>query len=88
MEAREVTGRIPGRTGVRTPRASRSASNPSYSAASKKNWVIPKSAISNFAARKSRSLSVLAERGCPAGWAATPTENPPMARASSTSSAA
>ena len=33
-------------------------------------------------------LLVLGERGCPAGWAATPTEKPPMARASSTSSVA
>ena len=87
MVASEVTGRIPGSTGVRTPRASRSATSPSYSEASKKNWVTPKSAISSLAARKSRSLSVLGERGCPAGWAATPTEKPPMARASSTSSA-
>ena len=65
MVPSEVTGRMPGRTGVRTPRASRSRTSPSYSEASKKNWVTPKSASSSLAARKSRSLPVLGRAGMP-----------------------
>ena len=59
----EVTGRMPGRTGVSTPRARRSAIRLSYSEASKKNWVTPKSASSSLAARWSRSLGQVRRAG-------------------------
>ena len=51
MELNDVTGMIPGRTGLVTPRAARSATKDSYSSAAKKNWVHAKSAISSFAAK-------------------------------------
>ncbi len=73
------TGMIPGSTGLSTPRSARSATRPMYSEASKKNWVTAKSARASLAARWSRSVARSAESGWPAGWAATPTENPPMA---------
>jgi len=47
----DVTGKMPGRTGVSTPRSRRSAISPTYSASSKKNCVTPKSASSSLAAR-------------------------------------
>ena len=84
----EVTGMMPGRTGVVTPRSARSSIRPTYSSTSKKNCVTPKSARRSLAASWSRSDCMSGEEGWPAGWAATPIENPPMARASSTSSTA
>ena len=44
----EVTGRMPGSTGLWTPRSSRSETRPSYSSTSKKNCVTPKSASSEL----------------------------------------
>ena len=84
-ELSRSTGMMPGRTGLVTPRVARSATRDVYSWASKKNWVTAKSARASLAARWSRSAATSVDSGWPAGWAATPMENPPMARASSTS---
>ena len=46
-----------------TPRSRRSATRPSYSDASKKNCVTPKSASASLAARKSRSLAQVGRPG-------------------------
>ncbi len=87
-EESEVTGMMPGSTGLANPRSARPARSERYSAASKKNWVTAKSARASFSASRSRSATRSDEVGWPAGWAATPMENPPTARASSTSSSA
>ena len=65
MVPSEVTGRMPGRTGVRIPRAARSRTSPSYSEASKKNWVTPKSATLEFGGQEVPVAPVAGGAGMP-----------------------
>ena len=84
----EVTGRMPGSTGVSMPRSRRSATRSSYSDGLEEELRDAEVGQCQLGRQVVTVTLPVRRRGWPAGCAATPTEKPPMARASSTSSAA